>query len=636
MAGIVTGAKRPRNLSHWHAGPLLFGDWGTSRLYVLGLAAVGLGLAAPYYLLALSVLMALVAWAYTIVCRSFQDGGGVYSAARQLSPLLSVIGATLLLADYIVTASLSLVEAFAYLGVPGGNKWLIVGLCGGTVAVLGLINWFGARSAGELAKWIAVASIALSAVVAVLVLPWVPEGLRLMRMDNDPMLTRWVHFTGIILALSGVEAVANMTGIMKEPVPRTANKTIWPVLGEVAVLNLVFGVALLGLVGLSAANLPAMAGGDAVASIGWERDEIKTHAMKVLAIEGGQHWFGQTAGFVFGKATAIVFGLLLISAANTVIGGMVSVMYALGRDDELPKGLTGLNYSGMPKWPLLVACVAPVVLLCFYYELEPLSHLYAIGVTGAIALNLSCCAVNRRLVVTRWERAGLWCVAGIISAVFFTIAATKHEAAIFCGGLIVIVLCIRLGVKQVQAQKAARALPEPEIGWLAELQRTPLEIDAGKPRVMLAARGRYQAEFAVDMARRRGGTLFAIYVRTLRIVSVGASAVPRIEEDAGAQEALGTVAVLARQYRVPFVPIYVISPDIPEDIVDYTVTYGCDTLIMGKSRRSSMARSLEGDVVGKIAALLPEGVSLITRDASPHPMGPVPGSEVVKGGGERF
>ena len=93
-------------------------------------------------------------------------------------------------------------------------------------------------------------------------------------------------------------------------------------------------------------------------------------------------------------------------------------------------------------------------------------------------------------VVAGWGRAGLWGVAGIISAVFFKMGATKHEAAIFCGGLIVIVLCIRLGVKHVQAQKAARALPEPEIGWLAELQRTPLEIDAGKARWILAARGR--------------------------------------------------------------------------------------------------------------------------------------------------
>ena len=44
---LATG-ERPRELRWYHAGPMLFGDWGTSRLYVLGLAFLfaGLGTAA--------------------------------------------------------------------------------------------------------------------------------------------------------------------------------------------------------------------------------------------------------------------------------------------------------------------------------------------------------------------------------------------------------------------------------------------------------------------------------------------------------------------------------------------------------------------------------------------------------------
>ena len=34
----LLATKRPRNLGGFGAGGLLFGDWGTSRLYVLGLA----------------------------------------------------------------------------------------------------------------------------------------------------------------------------------------------------------------------------------------------------------------------------------------------------------------------------------------------------------------------------------------------------------------------------------------------------------------------------------------------------------------------------------------------------------------------------------------------------------------------
>jgi hypothetical protein len=79
---LVTDS-RPRNLRWIHAGPLLYGDWGTSRLYVLGLAFLYTAHASVIYLAAIGVLMLAVSWAYTIVCRCFPDGGGVYSAAAR-------------------------------------------------------------------------------------------------------------------------------------------------------------------------------------------------------------------------------------------------------------------------------------------------------------------------------------------------------------------------------------------------------------------------------------------------------------------------------------------------------------------------------------------------------------------------
>ncbi|HYD01298.1 MAG TPA: universal stress protein, partial [Phycisphaerales bacterium] len=315
--------------------------------------------------------------------------------------------------------------------------------------------------------------------------------------------------------------------------------------------------------------------------------------------------------------------------ANTVIVGMISLLYSLGRDRELHGSLAKLNYSGVPSIPLLIACGAPAALLLVFSDIQTLAPLYAIGVTGAIGLNLTCCVFNGKLAVSALQRCGLAAVALVLVAVFFTIAVTNRDAAVFTGLLVIIILLARAVARQLAARAAK--LPEPELGWLAELQRTPLDLDPNKPRIMLAARGRHQAEYAVDLARRRGATLFAIYVRTLRVLDYDASRVPRIEEDPDAQEALGTVAVLSRQVGVPFVPIYCSSPEIAEEILDYTVTFGCDTLIMGKSRRTNLARHLEGDVVATIARMLPEGVSLLTRDALPHGVGPEAQPEVVKG-----
>ena len=115
------------------------------------------------------------------------------------------------------------------------------------------------------------------------------------------------------------------------------------------------------------------------------------------------------------------------------------------------------------------------------------------------------------------------------------------------------------------------------------------------------------------LARREKATLFVIFVRTLRLVDVEPNKVPRIETDPDAQEALGTVVHMAKAAGVGVFPIYVTSAEVAAEILDYTVTFGCDTLIMGKSRRDVLSRTLAGDVVAEVAAQLPEGVTLLTR-----------------------
>lgn len=603
---MLIAESRPRNLDWIHAGPLLFGDWGTSRLYVLGLAFASMGSGSIVYLGMLSILMACVAWAYTIICRVFPSGGGVYAAARTVHPLIAVIGATLLLGDYIITAAISLVDAFHYFGLPEGeNKINIVIACISTIAVLGVINWLGARAAGRFALIIAIAAIAFSALIALLASPFIPEGLRNIELDHTtPLRTQWISFTGIVLALSGVEAVANMTGLMKEPVARTAKKTIWPVLAEVAILNLVFGVALVG--------VKAMAAAGTLTNFHFTDEEVKNAAMKVLAVEAGQHWLGESTGYFLGKTAAVVFGLLLLSAANTAIMAMVSVKYALAQDNELPRPLTKLNYSGVPWIGLISSCILPSIVVFFVRDIEDLSHLYAIGVCGAIALNVACCAISRKINLAMWERVGMAALTLVMGSIWITIGLTKHEAALFAGILIVAVLALRFVAHQVAAPHGA-PVPEPEIGWLAELRQAAIRLDPTKPKIMLAARGRDQVEYAVDLAKKRNATLFAIFVRTLRVMDMGASKVPQIENDPEAQAALGAAAVLAREAKVPLFPIYVTADEAATEILDYTVTYGCDTVIMGKSRRSVFARRVQGDVIQKVSEALPEGITLITR-----------------------
>lgn len=618
---MLVAQSRPRNLKWFHAGPLLFGDWGTSRLYVLGLAFYYTAHASVLYLTAMSLIMIGAAWAYTIVCRCFPDGGGVYTAARRINPTLAVIGATLLLCDYIVTASLSSIEAFHYLGA--SHKYVIY-LAVGTMFIVGIVNWLGSRRAGQLALWIAVAAIALSAVLAVLCLPYLPKGFASITDGHETLQSpwaRWESLVRIVLALAGLEAVANMTGLMQQPVKRTAKRTIWPVCIEVIVLNLIFGIALNAMPVLHEQVKPdyikyEVVQGMAPENVPAEVKEYRDTAMKVIAEHTAASAFNSPqAGRIFAAASGIIFGLLLLSAVNTAIMAMVSVKYSLAQDKELPHALTRLNYSGVPWVGLIIACILPAGLLLFEADVKALGELYAIGVVGAIAINFTCLAYNKTLEIGRWERRGLWFLGGLMVIIEITIVIAKPNAAIFAGMMIAIVLIIRFLLRTFA--KKPEALPEPDTGWLALLKPEPLSASASGARIMLAARGRDQAEYAVELARKRKASLFAVYVRTLRLLDIEPGRIPRIEDDKEAQEALGTAALLARQNNIPFVPIYVSSPDVAAEILDYTVTFGCDTLILGKSRRSGLARAVAGDVISQVSDALPEGVTLITRAPGP-------------------
>src|SRR5262245_31741058 len=113
----MLSSERPRNVGWLSAGGMLFGGCGTCRLYVLCIAFLVAGRTSFWLILLMSALILAVGWAYTQICRIYPDGGGVYTAARQRSALLGVVGALLLFADYTITASLSALDAFHYFGL---------------------------------------------------------------------------------------------------------------------------------------------------------------------------------------------------------------------------------------------------------------------------------------------------------------------------------------------------------------------------------------------------------------------------------------------------------------------------------------------------------------------------------------
>ena len=209
-----TGVHRPRNLDWKRAASLLYGDWGTSKAYVIGFV-FSTGFAVAHFqalpiILAVCALTALVAYNYVIVCKHFPDGGGVYSAAREQSRFLAMMGALLLVANFTVTAAMSGWAAMSYFRVP--DKWIPLATIG-LLLFVAMINYFGPKHSGSMAL-----SLAVPMVIAVLLIIWwsLPHlTLANLEIPHSGFGQSWLAFTGLILALSGVEAVANLTGVMK-------------------------------------------------------------------------------------------------------------------------------------------------------------------------------------------------------------------------------------------------------------------------------------------------------------------------------------------------------------------------------------------------------------------------------------
>src|SRR3989454_12351868 len=242
---MEVGMHRPRNVGWARAAALLYGDWGTSKAYVIGAAFLATQYACLPIIVAVCVLTGLVGYNYIVICKHFPDGGGVYSSARLQSRFLAVMGSLLLVADLTVTASLSGWSAMTYFQVPSDH---IAAATVGLILSVGAINYFGPKHTGRIAVWLALPTVVVGVVIILMSLPHLT--LAYLEPSHKSFSKNWSSFVGVILALSGVEAIANLTGVMKlDPgtsldkpmVGKTARKAIL-----IVALEVVVGTALLG------------------------------------------------------------------------------------------------------------------------------------------------------------------------------------------------------------------------------------------------------------------------------------------------------------------------------------------------------------------------------------------------------
>jgi amino acid transporter/nucleotide-binding universal stress UspA family protein len=621
----AAGVHRPRNLDWKRAAALLYGDWGTSKAYVIGLAFVAAGFSSFPIILAVCLLTGLVGINYAVICRYFPDGGGVYSAARSQGRLLAVVGALLLVADLTVTAALSGWSALTYITSGAEHivwiKFLRDNIAFTTIAVLlflGFINWFGPKHSGTLAVALAAPTVIVVVVLIAVSAPHLTT--HFLEPRHESLRTLWVQFVGVILALSGVEAIANLTGVMKlDPgstaerpsVARESMKAITPVAIEVVLGTALLGWAMLSLPAVLQKTLGLTTRSDISAVLEKRHEDM----LRFIGEQFGTASFGPIFGQAFGLIVGIVFLMLLLSAANTAIVAMIGLLYMTARDREMPPQFKRLNRHGVPLYPLLIGVGLPVIVLLMATSFEGLAGLYAIGVVGAITVNLGSCTFNRTIGFTWYDRVLFGITFAILFFVELTLARTKPDALFF----VVCVLGVGLALR-AWTQKRAGFTTLTVTHQVAEMV-SPNLVATMQPRmeegqkIMVAARGITPVlSFALEEAKLRKATLCVLYVKEIAVYFGGAAAVPgraKWQNDPEASAIMSLMLKLGAERDICVLPVYAVTEDTATTILDLAATLGVDFLIIGASQRSALAKLLRGSIATNVAQQLPDSIRLL-------------------------
>src|SRR6059036_1217097 len=619
------GVHRPRNLDWKRAAALLYGDWGTSKAYVIGLAFVAAGFSSLPIILAVCALTGLVGINYIVICRHFPDGGGVYSAARDQTRLLAVVGALLLVADLTVTAALSGWSALSYI-TSGAEHITWIGLLRdhialttiGVLLLMGLVNYFWPKHSGSFAVALAIPT---ALVVITMIAISVPHfTTRFLEPRHESLTTVWVQFVSVILALSGAESIANLTGVMKlDPgstmehpsVARESTRAITPVAIEVVLGTALLGWAMLSLPSVLGKTLHITDKGQISAALGQRSEDM----LRFIGEQFATATFSPAVGQIFGLIVGIVFFLLLLSAANTAIVAMIGLLYMMSRDREMPRQFRRLNRHGVPIWPLFIATGLPVVVLLFAANFTALAGLYAIGVVGAITVNVGSCAFNRTKGFTWYDHVLFGITFVILAFVELTLAHTKLDAlqfvlAILIGGLALRAYTLkRQGLTTLTVTREVAQMVTPDL--LTTMQPRLLE----GQKIMVAARGITPVlSFALDEAQLSKATLFVLYVKEVSVYYTAAGTPlgrAKWHDDPEANAIMSSMLKLGEDRDICVIPLYAVSQDAAATIVDLAATMGIDFLVIGASQRSAMAKLLRGSVATNVAQQLPDSIRLI-------------------------
>jgi amino acid transporter len=416
--------------------PLSSNAYATEEiLLVLSLGGLALLHLTPAVAAVVVALLVVVVASYRQTCHAYPNGGGAYAVSRaNLGRNASLVAASALLVDYVLTVAVSVVAGVANIvsAVPALAPHA-VGIGVGLVALLAVVNLRGVRESG---RAFAVPTYGFITVVFVMLAVGAARTLA----GNAPVaesaslgVTATAHADGLLVlllamrafasgctALTGVEAVSNGVPSFQPPKSRNAATTL-AVMGAVTIAMFV-GITTLALVA---------------------RVHVAPEASQLVGAPAGYEQrtvIAQVAGAVFGYDSAGFYAVqgftaaILVLAANTAFNGFPILASILSRDGYLPRqfGRRGdrLVFS---NGIVILAALSMLLIWLFDASTTRLIQLYIIGVFVSFTL-------SQAGMVRHWTRELRRPAPGIRPRGVRRSRAVNAVGAVFTGIVLVIVL----------------------------------------------------------------------------------------------------------------------------------------------------------------------------------------------------
>jgi amino acid transporter len=406
--------------------------------------AAALGLATPISV-AIAALLITVAFSYRQTIMAYPQGGGTYIVAREnLGETPSLIAASALLIDYILTVAVSMSAAVA--AINSAWHWLDpwrIEIAVVLVIIVTLANLRGMKESGTIfaiptytfvvSMFVLIGFGLFKMVTGQIVSAPVPE-IQHFPKELEPMTIFLIlrAFAAGCTALTGIEAIADGVPAFKKPESQNASITL-------AMMAVLLCAMFLGITLLANAYHIIPDGSP-------EPETANSQLARVI--------FGAGSPFYF--ILQISTMLILILASNTAFADFPRLAYFLATDRFLPRqfSLRG-DRLGFSNGIIFLGVVASVLIVAFGAREQALLPLYAVGVFMSFT-------ISQIGMVQRWRsiRTPGWQTNAVINAfgatvtglVLIILATTKFREGAWAVLLLIPIMVV--GLKSIHRHYA--------------------------------------------------------------------------------------------------------------------------------------------------------------------------------------